>query len=427
MDYSIDRPTPCRVVLTATIPVDQVAGARERVLSSFMRAAQVPGFRKGKAPRSMVERRYEEQIREDVQERLLHDTWHEVSEKESLRPVGQGVGVDGTWQDDGSYVVKLEAEVYPDVTLPSLDGFTPPPFELEPTSEDVDGAIAQLRERQAAWDPVEEVPAAEGMLVEVEVSGEFPEGGGEPFEAQRSLFQLGQHEVPEEIESAVEGHAVGEELDVERTLGEEAGEEAVGKPARYHVVVKSLRKKSLPELDDAFAESLGIEKGFEALRETVVERLRFEKLQQRRETWRAALVAHLAGDTPLDLPESLVVEETRKELMDFARALARRGIDPEQANVDWEQLQKEMRQRVEERLRAELLLDAEAGRQGVTVDDATVDAEIERQAERMKVPFAELKGNLAKGGGVERIHSVLRRERAVDAILGPVAEQEKEA
>ena len=423
MDYSIDRPTPCRVVLTATIPVDQVAGARERVLRSFLRAAQVPGFRKGKAPRSLVERRYEEQIREDVQERLLHDTWHEVSEKESLRPVGQGVGVDGRWKEDGSYVVTLEAEVFPEVTLPSMEGFTPPVFELEPTDEEIDGAVAQLRERQAAWDPVEGAEAAEGMLVEAEVSGEFPEGGGEPFSGERSLFQLGQHEVPEEIESAVAGHAVGDEVDVERTLGEDAGEDAAGKPARFKVVIKSLRTKRLPDLDDAFAESLGFEKGFAALREAVVERLRVEKLQQRRETWRGALVAHLAGGETLDLPESLVEEETRKDLMDFARALARRGIDPEKAEVDWDGLQKEMRQRVETRLRGELLLDAEADRQGIVVDDATVDAEVERQAERMKVPFAELKGNLAKSGGVDRVRGVLRRERAVDAILQPAEEK----
>ncbi len=423
MDYSIDRPTPCRVVLTATIPVDQAAGAREHVLRSFLRAAQVPGFRKGKAPRSLVERRYEEQIREDVQERLLHDTWHEVSEKESLRPVGQGVGVDGTWKDDGSYVVTLEAEVYPEVTLPPLEGFAPPPFELEPSEEEIDGAIAQLRERQAAWDPVEGVAAAEGMLVEAEVSGEFPEGGGEPFSGERSLFQLGQNEVPEEIEAAVAGHAVGDEVEVERTLGEDAGEDAAGKPARFRVVLKSLRTKRLPDLDDAFAESLGFEKGFATLRDAVVERLRAEKRQQRRETWRGALVAHLAGETPLDLPETLVVEETRKDLMDFARALARRGIDPEKAEVDWDGLQKEMRQRVESRLRAELLLDAEADRQGVVVDDAAVDAEVERQAERMKVPFAELRGNLAKSGGVDRIRGVLRRERAVDAILQPAEEK----
>ena len=423
MDYSIDRSTPCRVVVTATIPVDDVAAVRERVMRSYMKAAQVPGFRRGKAPRALVERRYEGQIREDVEERLLHDTWHDVTEKESLRSAGQGVGVDGTWRDDGSYTVKLEAEVYPEVTLPPMEGFTPPPFELEPAPEEIDGSIAQLQDRQAAWDPVEEGEAAEGMLVEVEVSGEFPEGGGEDFSDQRSLFQLGQHEVPAEIEEGVLGHAVGEEIEVERTLGEDAGEELAGKSARYKVKIKSLRTKRLPDVDDAFAESLGFEKGVDALREAIVERLRLEKVRQRHETWRDAMVAHLAGDTPLDLPEGVVAEETRKDLMNFVKALARRGVDPEQAQVDWEGLQKEMRERVQVRLRAELLLDAEADRQGIVVDDAAVDAEVEHQAEHMNVPFAELKGNLAKGGGIERIRGALRRERAVDAILAPLEEK----
>jgi trigger factor len=283
--------------------------------------------------------------------------------------------------------------------------------------------MLQLQERQAVWEPVEGEPAAEAMLVEAEVHGEFPEGGGEPFHEERSLFQLGQDEVYPEIEGAVHGHGVGEEVTAERTIGEEGGEERRGTRTSYRVRIKSLRRKRLPEVDDGFAKSVGVEEGVETLRARLRERLRAQKADRRRDAWREALIAHLSGGKVLDLPEGPVREETRRELVEFAQSLAGRGIDPERAKVDWEKLEKEVRSRVEHRLRGETLLDALAEKLGGEVSDADVDHEVEHQAAHIGVPFAELRGNLAKSGGLERVGAVLRRERAVDEVLGRFVEK----
>jgi trigger factor len=189
------------------------------------------------------------------------------------------------------------------------------------------------------------------------------------------------------------------------------------------VRIKSLRRKRLPEVDDGFAKSVGVEEGVETLRARLRERLRAQKADRRRDAWREALIAHLAGGKVLDLPEGPVREETRRELVEFAQSLAGRGIDPERAKVDWEKLEKEVRSRVEHRLRGETLLDALAEKLGGEVSDADVDHEVEHQAARIGVPFAELRGNLAKSGGLERVGEVLRRERAVDEVLGRFVEE----
>jgi trigger factor len=417
MGYEIERATPCRVVLTATVESDEVREEREHVLGGFVRAARIDGFRKGKAPRALVERRFASEIRADLEEHLTRRAWDLVRRDEKLR-VASPLGIrESNWLEGGEFRVKGEFDVYPDVELPNLDGFTPPPFELEPTDEDLADAMLHLRERQAAWDPVEGEAAGEGMLVEAEVHGEFPEGGGEPFHEERSLFQVGQNEIYPEIEAAVRGHGVGEEVSAERTMGEEGGEERRGKKTSYRVRIKSLRRKQLPEVDDAFATSVGVEGGVEQLRARLRERLRVQKSERRRDAWREALIAHLAGGKVLDLPEEPVREETRRELLEFAQTLAGRGIDPERAKVDWEKLEKDVHQRVEHRLRGEILLDALADRLRIEVSDAEVDHEVEHQATRIGVPFAELRGNLAKSGGLERMGAVLRRERAVDEVL----------
>ena len=418
MSYEIERATPCRVVVTATIDPDEVRAEREHVLGDWLRGARIDGFRKGKAPRALVERRFANEIRDDLEEHLTRRAWDQVRRDEKLRPASPlGIKESG-WLESGEYRFKGEFDVYPTVTLPSLDGFAPPPVEIEPGDEELTGAIEQLRERQAAWEPVTDGPAAEGMLVEAEVDGEFPDGDGEAFHEDRSLFQLGSSEVYPEIEAAVTGKAAGETVTAERTVGEEGSAEHPRRRVTYRVRIKSLRRKRLPEVDEAFAASLGITGGVEALRERLMERLRISKAERRRDVWREALVNHLAEGRVLDLPEGVVRDDTRKELVEFAQGLAQRGIDPDQAKVDWEKLEGEMRGRVEQRLRAEILLDALAESFGIVVSAADVDHEVEHQAQRLGVPFAELRGNLAKGGGLERVGALLRRERAVDQALG---------
>ncbi|HVN76948.1 MAG TPA: trigger factor [Thermoanaerobaculaceae bacterium] len=418
MGYQIERATPCRVVLTATVGPDEVRAEREHIVGEWVHAARLDGFRKGKAPRALVERRFAESIREDLEEHLTRRVWDRVRTEEALRPASP-LGVrDSKWLDSGEFHVSAEFDVYPAIELPALDRFRPPEFDVTPSEEEVSGALDQLRERQAAWEPVDGEPAAEGMLVEAEVNGEFPDGDGEPFHEERSLFQIARDEVYPEIDAAVRGRSTGEEVTAERVIGDEGGEERRGKRVAYRVRIKSLRRKRLPDVDDGFATSLGVQ-GVEALRDRVRERVLAGKAEHRRDAWREALVTYLADGKTIDLPEGVVRDDTRKEVVEFAHALAQRGIDPEKAKVEWEKLEAEMRARVETRLRGELLLDALADTLSIEVTGADVDHEVEVQARRIGVPFAELRGNLAKGGGLERVAAVLRRERAVDKTLEP--------
>jgi trigger factor len=422
MTHRIEHKSPSRVVLTASFAAAEVASKREKVVAQWERQAHVDGFRVGKAPRPLIERKFAKEIGEELREELMRDAWQEVRREAKLRPAGPLEVRDAALQEDGGFELAGELDVYPEIELAEVEGFVPPEFSLEPAEGEIDKVVSGLQERQAAWEPVEGEPVTEGMLVEAEIFGEFPDGGGEPFHEERSLFQIGRGEVFPEIEAAVIGHNAGDKVTAERTLGEEAGDERAGKRVAYRAVINSLRRKKLPELDDAFAHSLGAAEGIAKLRETVRERLQWEKRRERREVWRQALVRHLAGGRVVDLPERVVVEETREEVVKFAHAMDRRGVDPEKAKIDWERLEQEMRQRVEERLRSELILDAAAERLDIAVSDAAVDGEVEQQARSLGVPFAELRGNLAKGSGLERVRAILRRDRAVDEILRPYTE-----
>lgn len=422
MEYSIDRPTPCRVVVNATLTPDEVSEQRQHVLATWMRGANVPGFRKGKAPRLMVERNFAKEIREDLEEHLSRHVWGELLKGEKLRPATPFGIRDAAIGEGGGFTLTGELEIYPEVTLPDLAGYTPPPFDLGPAATEVDKAIEQLRERQGQWEPADDAAAADGMLVEARVHGEYPDGGGDPFDDERALFSLGAAEVRPEFDAAIPGHKVGDELTIERVLGDEATPELVGKRLVYTLTIKSLRARRLPPLDDELATAFGIDGGLAALRDKVLDRLRDEKRHLRRDVWRDALLTHLSRGEKLALPETVVEEDARKELVEFAHSLAQRGIDPEKAKLDWEKIAADMRERVSLRLGAELLLNALADSYGISVTAAEVDHQVETEARRINVPFAELKGNLAKGGGLERVAGILRREKATDQALKPYFE-----
>ena len=424
MNVESERPSPCRLVVNATVSPDEVAVERHRVVGRVARKAQIDGFRQGKAPRSLVERRYAEVIREELEEELARIAWRNARENEKLVPASPFGIRESTWLADGGFQLVGEYDVYPEVDLPSHSDFVPPPFSIEPTEDEVTEALARLRERHATWEPVSTGAVEQGMLVEAEVDGSYPDGDGEPFHQERSLFEVGRQEVYPEIEGAVIGRSVGDEATAERVVGEEGGPERKGQRIAYRLTIKSLRRKRIPDADDGFAASFGVEDGAAALRTKLGERLAVHKLEERRGAWRSALVGFLSGDRELPLPEYVVTEETRKSVLDFAQRLASSGVDPEQAKVEWNKVEEEARGDVQTRLRAELLLDALADRLGITASPTDVDAEVERQAKRLKTPFAELKGNLAKGDGLERVAAVLRRERAVDSVLGPFVEKD---
>jgi|GEM_PF-842542 len=417
MAHTVDHLSPCRISITATVDAARTAAERERITAAIARTAVIDGFRRGKAPRALVERRYATTIQEDLEDALLRLVWNEVVATNALRPAGPFEVKEARLEPEGSFHVTGEAEVFPRLEVEPLSGFTPPPFDINPTAEEVAAQLEKLRGQQAAWEPADDQPASDGLLVEAEIFGEFPDGGGEPFHSEGTLFQVGEGEVHPEIEAAVRGHRAGEEVTAEKVLGEEAGAARAGARIAYRIVIKGVRRKRLPDLDDGFAASLGVQGGMEALTAEIRRAVTAEKVRERRRVWQSALVAHLTGGRTVDLPPALVKEETVREVRRFARTLAERGVDLERAPIEWPRVEMEMRRMVEERLRRELVLDAAAERLGISVDDAELDRELQRQATAMGIPFAEFKGNLAKQGGLDEIRAILRREKVLRAAL----------
>jgi trigger factor len=126
MSLKIERPSPCTVTVAADIPVAEVTEEREHVVKEIARKAHIPGFRPGKAPRSVIEHRHAEMILEELKEHLLHKAWDQVQEQETVHPASPLKVKKADIEADGSFRVEAELEVFPEVTLPDVADFTPP-------------------------------------------------------------------------------------------------------------------------------------------------------------------------------------------------------------------------------------------------------------------------------------------------------------
>jgi trigger factor len=190
-----------------------------------------------------------------------------------------------------------------------------------------------------------------------------------------------------------------------------------GTDVTYTVNVKEVRRKTLPELDDEFAKDLGTFDSLAALRERVVSDLQEEAAEKANRQVRTDILKQLADRVTFELPPSLIDREIDRRLEEFARQLMQQNVDPRQAGIDWAQFREAQREPARVSVASALVLDEIARREGLTVSPADVDKEIEQFASRADRTPAALRAQLEKEGGVARLSSGLRREKAVDLAL----------
>jgi trigger factor len=193
--------------------------------------------------------------------------------------------------------------------------------------------------------------------------------------------------------------------------------ELAGTTVNYDVTVKAIRKRIVPELDDEFAKDLGEFDSLDGLRKRVREDLEHEAKHEADRELRSELLKQLAGRVTFEVPQALLEREVDRRVEEFVRRLIDQQIDPMKTNINWEDFRERQREAAAEAVRGALVLDEVARREAVAVAPEDVEAEIARYAERTGRTPAAVRARLEKEGGIGRLYSGLRRERAIDFLL----------
>ena len=418
MPYTITRLPNHTVEISAHLEPEVVSGEQRTVLRRFQRLAQDPRCRPGRAPEGAVRARFGAEIKAELRDHLAEVVWQQVVEGEgALVPLTSPDIEKAELQPDGGFTLSARLEVRPHYELPEIV-LTLPAVEVQAAADEVDAEIERLREEHASWAPAGDIEATDGVLVEADLDGALEGAADESYAEQGARFVLGREGVPAEVNEALQGARAGDVRTAERRFPDDDPDEGrAGRTVSYTISVKELKTKVLPEVDDSFAASLGLE-SLEELRGRVAEGLGRRKQAERRETWRRAVLDHLeAALDPADLPSTLVQSAVREDLNRFAYTLAMRGVAPDAAEVDWQQLAARFEPGARRRVLDTLVLEQLATTWNVEVPEGEVDGYVLAEAHRLGVPPGEHKANLAKEDRLDQIRHAARMSAVVDEMI----------
>ena len=419
MDYKLTRHPNHTVEVTAELDADAVDRERTNIIASFRRRARVPGFRPGKAPESAIRARFSSDIKAELSEQLADMVLREVFDSEAgLEPITRPRLGDLSFDEEGGFHLTAEMEVRPRYELPAVEEVELPEVTLQVSETEVDQELARVAEDNATWEPAEDVPAADGMLVQADLHGEMEGSSQEPYDEHDARFILGDDSVPEPINQALQGARVGEQRTAERRFADDdENPQRAGKTVRYQIDVTGLKRKVVPPADDELARTVGLD-SLDQLRERISTVLARNKRAQRRETWRRALLDHL--ESALDageLPPSLVQAAVREDLNRFAYSMAMQGMAPDSDQVDWQQMAARFEPGARRRVLDELVLDQLAEAWEIGEREAEVDAYVAAEAQRLGIPPGEHKANLAKEGKLDSLRHSAVISATIDEMI----------
>ena len=401
--------------LVVEIDSSTVDAEIDRVARDYSKAARIPGFRPGKVPPRVVKQRFRSQILHDVVHELVPRAVDDALRERGLEPLET--------PDIRDVVVE---EGQPLKFTATFD--TVPSFELRPYASlqlrraqatlqegAVDETLQALRERAARYEVVEARPIEQGDTVSVDLVREA--GGEAPDTHQGVTIEIGAAANPPGFDDELMGVHVGETKQFEvRYPDDYEMKELAGTAVTFTVTIKGLKRRVVPELDDEFARDLGEFDTLEALRARVQQDLTREAEQKAERDVRNELLKQLAGWVTFTVPESLIDRELDRRIEDFARRLMEQGVDARKAEIDWAAFRQGQQDAARDSVASALVLDEVAQREGLSVSEPEIEAELSRFGERTGRTTAAVRAQLEKDGGISRLATGLRREKAVDFL-----------
>jgi len=373
-----------RVALQIEVEAERVDAALERAYRKVVREVNVPGFRKGRVPRRIIEARFGKEILyEDALEELIPQAYMEALAQEKIEAIDQPEVTDVQIEAGSPLRFRAVVDVMPEAELGEYKGLKVEK-EIEKVEEsDVDHMLEHLREENAELVAVERTQVQQGDFVLIDYEGYV---NGQPFSggaAKGVTVEVGSGRFVDGFEEQLVGAEVGSEVEVRITFPESHPDDALrGKEALFKVKVHSIKERRLPELDDEFAADVSDAESLEALRAQIRSELEASARSRADEEVREKLVRMVTDASTVQLPKVLVERELDGMVNDFLRNLRYRGIDPERylasANLTEASLREEFRPNAERRVKTEIVLQTIARREGITVSPEEVEADIER-------------------------------------------------
>ncbi len=409
------------------IPVEDVARQTDSLIQKYQKVARIPGFRRGHVPASIIRQRFSEEIKTDMVEALIPRFFRQEAERLSLHPVSQPRVTDLHLHDGEPLRFKAAFEVLPEIKLEGYKELRADKPEIAVSEEDVEKALADLRERHAAFNPIEGRALADGDFAQVSLDG-TPKSGeagagkagdGQPVHMDEVLVEIAGGNTMPEFTEHLRGTNPGDERTFDVNYPEDTQDKRLaGKTFSYAVKVQAIKQKSLPELNDEFAKQLGGEfQTIDDVRKAIREQMEAERKHEAEHAAKEKLVGELIQRNDFEVPDSLIEQQIDIRLERGLRALAAQGLTAEQMKkMDLNRLRVGQREQAVHDVKAALLLERVAEEENVQVSDEELNQELEALARQSKQTSEAVRARLTRDGGLDRIRTRIRNEKTLNFL-----------
>lgn len=356
----------------------------------------LPGFRKGKAPRKMVESMYGATVfYEDAVNEIFPDIYTKAIVEQELKAVGSPSVSNMDTPDEGGVVLTIETELYPEVTIGQYKGLEVPKREVKVEESEVDAEVNRMAERNARIETVDRA-AANGDTVVIDFEGFVDDQPFQGGKAEDYSLTLGSGSFIPGFEDALVGAVAGEERDVNVTFPEDySAKELAGKPAVFKCKVHEVKESIKPELDDEFAKDVSEFDTLDALKDDIRTRFTKSRTEQNDRAFESAAVQMAAANMTCSIPACMIDEQVDHQIEQFAYQLQSQGMKMEDyvkmVGGDLSSLRASMRPMAEQTVRSDILLSEIAHAENLEVTDEEVEEELKKLAEQYQMELDKVK------------------------------------
>ena len=426
MNITVEKKT-CAATVNVVVPSEKVASERKTILKSYIGQANIPGFRKGKAPVKMIEKPYEKEIEGELANRLVQEGCDAAIKQEELKVLNVQVPQAPTFKDDGAFTFETAITLAPEFELPEYKGLSIDVPSTEVTDEDVTNSLTELQQRFADFTEISDRALEDNDFAVINFTATLD---GKPVAeaiGKPAGFLEGRegHWVKIEEDSflptfgpQLKGLNVDEEKEVTVSIGEDFPiSEVRGTDVVFAVTIKEIKVQELPELNDEFAGKLMPDKGIDDLKEVIKQQLAEEKNRAAEDAKVNQIVEQLNQAVDFDLPEELVAAETQGNIQGMAQRAMQQGMTQEMLESQKDELEQNAAAQARTNLKTNFLLQEIAFKEEIKVEDQDVLQRIYQMAQQEnKAPKKYIK-ELQKANAIQNVRNSVLIGKTIDFLV----------
>lgn len=421
MRTTVESDSPTKKRLVIEVEPSEIAPIYDVTMKRLAREVKVPGFRKGKVPKALIESRIgKEAIKDELLRDALPAFYEQAAAEQSLRPVTYPDLQLTTYEEGGGLTFTATVEVRPEIALPQYTAVAVDRPSDAATQEEIDTQIERLRDRFSTLEPVSRT-AMSGDHATIDINSTLHDEQIEQASAQDLSYELGSGSFVPELDNELEGTRAGDILKFNATLPAQMGEPHGGSEVTMTVIVKEVQRKNPPDLDDEFAKIASEFDTLAELRADLAERISSVKKVEADIAVRNRLIEQLIDMTEVHVPESLTAHETEHRLAGLIKDLERAGLTIEayleSSNATQEELVENYRQSAEKNLAADFFLDAVAQAEELKVAPEDIEQEVLSIAARTGTDPDKLVKELSQSGRINALAGDILRRKALEYLV----------